>query len=69
MKSDVPAINSTKPLRTHDEFLEQIDEAFDQATQSAIAEHHRAGRAVPIMQPGEDHIVFLHPDGRILADR
>jgi hypothetical protein len=47
--------------RKLDEFTETVMTYAGQAIHEAIAEHHRAGRPVVIMEDGE--IVWWYPDG------
>lgn len=44
-----------------DDLTEVVADAMKRGVRNAIAEHHRAGRPVPIGRNG--HIVLLHPDG------
>lgn len=63
MKSNgQPTTSGTGNWRTDlQAFSDAVERAGNRAVRAAIAEHHRAGDAVPIWRDGG--IVLLYPDG------
>jgi hypothetical protein len=58
--------NPTDWTRDSGVFADIVARAMERAVEQAIAEHHRAGFAVPISRNGQ--VEWLHPDGSIRPD-
>lgn len=56
-----------KPIKKPSTRAQEITEAFQQATEKAVLEHHQAGRSVPIIRHGEDKITFVSPADSFLT--